>query len=69
MTLLIPDRILPQKIIICSLFTVEVDGYYIESVICIIFGFLYLILWGWNTVKTLQNANEKDWRVINRLRQ
>jgi len=50
---------------------VEVDGYYIESMICIIFGFLYLISWGWKTVKTLQNANEKDWRVIqvNRLRQ
>ena len=52
-------------------FIVEVDGYYIESVICIIFGFLYLFSWGWKTVKTLQNANEKDWRVIqvNRLRQ
>ena len=43
---------------------VEIDGYYIESVICVIFGFMYLILWGWNVVKTLQNADENQWRVV-----
>ena len=43
---------------------VEMDGYYIESIVCVVFGFLYLILWGWNVVKTLQNADEKQWRVV-----
>ena len=43
---------------------VEIDGYYIESVICVIFGFMYLILWGWNVVKTLQNADDDQWRVV-----
>lgn len=42
----------------------EMDGYYIESIVCVIFGFLWLILWGWRTVNRLQNAQEKEWRVV-----
>ena len=42
----------------------EVDGYYIESILCVAFGAIYLLGWGWNTVQRLQNAEEKKWRVI-----
>lgn len=43
---------------------VEIDGYYIESIACVIFAFLWLILWGWSVVQKLQNAEEKQWRVV-----
>lgn len=46
---------------------VDVDGFYIESVACVIFGFLWLILWGWNVVQKMQNAEEKQWRVVQSL--
>ena len=43
---------------------VEIDGYFVESFACVIFGFLWLALWGWSTVQKLQNAKEKQWRVV-----
>merc|ERR1719282_2058435 len=42
----------------------EVDGYYIESIVAVIFGLVWLIIWGWRVVNRLQNAQEKDWRVV-----
>ncbi len=45
---------------------VEVEGYYIESIVCVVFGFLWLIVWGWRTVKRLQDADDKEWRVVNK---
>ena len=43
---------------------VELDGYYLESFFAVIFGFLYLIFWGWSTVEKLQSADEKEWKVV-----
>ena len=42
----------------------EVEGYYVESVICVSLGFLWLGLWGWRTIKRLQSASEEDWLVV-----
>lgn len=42
----------------------EVEGYYIESFICVIIGVLWLALFGWRTIKRLQDADEKQWRVV-----
>jgi Acetyl-coenzyme A transporter 1 len=42
----------------------EIDGYYTESAVCCIFGFLWLGLWGWRTINRLQSADENEWRVI-----
>ena len=42
----------------------EIEGYYIESITCVIVGFLWLALWGWRTIKRLQEASEADWRVV-----
>merc|ERR1712038_1462291 len=44
--------------------TTEIEGYYVESVCCVIIGFLWLGLWGWRTIKRLQEASEADWRVV-----
>jgi len=43
---------------------VDLDGYFVESFIAVIFGILWLLLWGWNVIQRLQNADEKDWRVV-----
>merc|ERR1712083_369271 len=42
----------------------DLDGYYVESILAVIFGFLWLLLWGWKVIQKLQNADEKDWRVV-----
>jgi len=42
----------------------DVDGYYTESIICCLFGFLWLGLWGWRTINRLQSAEENEWRVV-----
>ena len=42
----------------------EVEGYYVESISCVLIGFLWLGLWGWRTIKRLQAASESDWRVV-----
>lgn len=42
----------------------EVEGYYIESVVCVIIGFLWLVGWGWRTMMRLQAAPDEDWRVV-----
>ena len=42
----------------------ELDGYFVESFIAVIFGMLWLALWGWKVIQKLQNADEKDWRVV-----
>ncbi|TRY69596.1 hypothetical protein TCAL_04103 [Tigriopus californicus] len=39
------------------------EGYYIESVACFFLGLLWL-LWGWRTIKWLQDANLDEWRVV-----
>merc|ERR1712173_281523 len=44
----------------------EIEGYFVESVICVSLGFLWLVLWGWRTIKKLQAASEDDWRVVNK---
>ena len=46
----------------------EVDGYYIESIVAVIFGLVWLILWGWRVVNRLQNAQEREWRVVKHIR-
>lgn len=45
----------------------EIEGYYVESVCCVIIGFLWLGLWGWRTIKRLQEASEADWRVVGKI--
>ena len=42
----------------------EVEGYYVESIICVCIGFLWLGLWGWRTITRLQSASEEDWLVV-----
>jgi len=42
----------------------ETEGYYIESVVCVAVGLLWLGLWGWRTMMRLQSADEAAWRVI-----
>ena len=42
----------------------EREGYYVESICCVLIGFLWLALWGWRTIKRLQEASEADWRVV-----
>ena len=42
----------------------EVEGYYVESFACVCLGFLWLVLWGWRTIKRLQSASESDWLVV-----
>jgi len=42
----------------------ELDGYFVESFVAVIFGMLWLALWGWKVIQKLQNADEKDWRVV-----
>jgi hypothetical protein len=41
----------------------EIDGYYVESLICVVLGLLWLT-WGQRTVKRLQGVGEKAWQVI-----
>jgi len=43
---------------------VDLDGYFVESFIAVIFGMLWLALWGWKVIQKLQSADEKDWRVV-----
>ena len=45
----------------------EIEGYYVESVICVSLGFLWLGVWGWRTIKRLQAASEDDWRVVSKI--
>ena len=40
----------------------QVDGFYVESVVCVVFGFLWL-LWKKNSLMKLQNLKEKDWKL------
>ncbi|CAG0922692.1 unnamed protein product [Notodromas monacha] len=42
---------------------VTLDGYYIETAICVVIGFLWLQGWGRRTAKTLQNLPLKSWKV------
>lgn len=42
--------------------SVLVDGYYIESLICFIIGFLWLS-WGKSKVRKLQNLPLDSWKV------
>jgi len=40
----------------------DLDGYYVESVVCIVFGFIWL-RWGRNIIKQLQAKDESAWKV------
>lgn len=40
----------------------DLDGYYVESVVCIIFGFVWL-RWGGKVIKQLQSKDEREWKV------
>nr|CAD7259345.1 unnamed protein product [Timema shepardi] len=44
---------------------ISLDGFYIESLFCFIFGWLWLS-WGRNKVKELQRKPDKDWQVVKR---
>jgi MFS transporter, PAT family, solute carrier family 33 (acetyl-CoA transportor), member 1 len=41
----------------------EIDGYYVESLICVVLGLLWLT-WGKGTIKRLQGLPERAWQVI-----
>lgn len=41
---------------------VVVDGFYVESFMCIAFGFLWF-LWGRKTIEKLQSMDDKAWKV------
>ncbi|XP_011501252.1 PREDICTED: acetyl-coenzyme A transporter 1 [Ceratosolen solmsi marchali] len=41
----------------------QLDGYYIESFLCIIIGFLWL-RWGKNIIRNLQNKPASTWKVV-----
>ncbi|CAH1993958.1 unnamed protein product [Acanthoscelides obtectus] len=43
-----------------------IDGFYIETVICIVIGFLWLWLWGSKTIKYIQALNENAWKLAKR---
>lgn len=45
----------------------QLDGFYIESVICIIIGFLWL-QWGRKKINHLQSLNENSWKIGRRKR-
>ena len=40
----------------------QLDGYYVESVVCIVFGFVWL-RWGGKIIKQLQSKDESAWKV------
>nr|CAD7447878.1 unnamed protein product [Timema bartmani] len=44
---------------------ISLDGFYIESLFCFIFGWLWLS-WGRNKIKELQRKPDKDWQVVRR---
>nr|CAG4649258.1 EOG090X04K8 [Scapholeberis mucronata]SVE93560.1 EOG090X04K8 [Scapholeberis mucronata] len=41
---------------------VELDGFYVESLVCIVIGFLWL-RWGRRVIHNLQSKNESAWKV------
>nr|SVE86066.1 EOG090X04K8 [Daphnia similis]SVE86694.1 EOG090X04K8 [Daphnia similis]SVE87321.1 EOG090X04K8 [Daphnia similis] len=45
---------------------VDLDGFYVESFICIVFGFLWL-RWGRRVIQQLQSKDESAWKVRNNL--
>uniref|UniRef100_A0A0K2TGN6 Acetylcoenzyme A transporter 1like [Saccoglossus kowalevskii] n=1 Tax=Lepeophtheirus salmonis TaxID=72036 RepID=A0A0K2TGN6_LEPSM len=40
------------------------EGYYIECFICVVFGILWLKIWGEKAITKLQSVNISDWRVM-----
>ncbi|KAF4525583.1 hypothetical protein B566_EDAN010442 [Ephemera danica] len=42
----------------------QIDGYYVESLVCVVFGFLWL-RWGHRTIQRLQSHPESAWQVFN----
>lgn len=48
---------------VCDKSTIKVfDGYYVETIACIFFGFCWFF-WGQRTINKLQNRPESDWRI------
>jgi PAT family acetyl-CoA transporter-like MFS transporter 1 len=43
--------------------TSQIDGYYIESLVCVLFGLCWLS-WGRRTVNNLQSLKEDAWQVF-----
>ncbi|CAB3374202.1 Hypothetical predicted protein [Cloeon dipterum] len=42
----------------------EIDGYYIESFVCVVIGVLWLSLWGKRTIKKIQGLGKTAWQVV-----
>ena len=40
------------------------EGYYLETVVCVVFGFVWLYCWGAKTIRRLQDADLSEWRVV-----
>nr|CAI5869779.1 unnamed protein product [Callosobruchus analis] len=43
-----------------------IDGFYIETVICIMIGFLWLSLWGRKTINYIQSLSDNAWKLNKR---
>ncbi|VEN54069.1 unnamed protein product [Callosobruchus maculatus] len=43
-----------------------IDGFYVETVICIVIGFLWLSLWGKKTINYIQTLNDNAWKLNKR---
>ncbi len=46
------------------LILLKCSRYYIESVACVVLGFIWLGAFGWRTIKRLQAAETTEWRVM-----
>jgi PAT family acetyl-CoA transporter-like MFS transporter 1 len=42
------------------------EGYYILSIVCFGIGLTWLV-WGWRTIKRLQEVEVHEWRVVNKI--
>jgi len=40
------------------------DGYYVETVVCVVLGLSWYLLWGRRTITCLQDAPSSSWRVV-----
>lgn len=54
---------------VCDKPTITVfDGYYVETVACILIGFSWFF-WGRKTINKLQKRPESDWRIVKKKRE
>ncbi|UYV82771.1 SLC33A1 [Cordylochernes scorpioides] len=52
----------------CEMKTTTIDGYYILTGFCLIFGILWLKLWGRKTLHRLQTYPPSSWKILTRLK-